>query len=131
MSIKKQTLYPFILVGIGGAIGSFLRFRIAEVTAVIPFPIATLMANIFGCFLLALIRFHPTIQQKFSKSMLFVLGTGMIGSLTTFSTMVMEWNQLLSQSVIKMLFYTLLHILGASLMIMLGVQIARRKENET
>ena len=77
----------FLLVAAGGSIGAIIRYAIAracETSLKITFPVATLTANVIGCFLIGLL-IGSGIGEK-SDSVRLWFGVGLLGSLTTFST---------------------------------------------
>ena len=81
--------YNLIAVGIGGAIGAMLRYFLAGwMQQKFPQfePAGTLLVNILGCFLIGLLvtlEIHGVLVQERFRA--FAL-TGVLGSLTTFST---------------------------------------------
>jgi len=79
-----------LLVGLGGAGGALLRWLIADSWSATTFPWPTLIVNVLGCGLLALVTAHgiPVGTQR-------LLGAGFCGGLTTFSTLSVEVVQLL------------------------------------
>ncbi|MEG0918518.1 MAG: CrcB family protein [Anaerovoracaceae bacterium] len=71
-----------ILVGLGGAIGSIIRFFISSWTAQKKNPLlGTLFVNVTGSIILALIV-NAGLREGFSL----LLGVGLMGGYTTFST---------------------------------------------
>ena len=74
---------PYLLVGVGGMLGATLRYA---VSLIIVSPFATLLVNLLGAFILALIL------ARTKRSLFF--GTGVLGSFTTFSTFSYELTQL-------------------------------------
>ena len=86
-----QTPLAFLLVFLGGGIGSVLRFGLFLVMRPVDskFPWATLLANGIACFVLGLvIALHSSGQLGDQRRML--LGTGFCGGLSTFSTFIAE-----------------------------------------
>ncbi|MGM0751005.1 MAG: fluoride efflux transporter FluC [Bacillota bacterium] len=78
----------YLLVGIGGALGSLCRWGISyHWTIQSGLPFATLTANLLGSFLLA--YFYSRWSAKYEKSYLFI-ASGFLGSFTTFSTLSIE-----------------------------------------
>ena len=74
-------------IAFGGGLGALSRFGIANLVRrwVQPdFPLATLMANLIGCFLIGLLL-GSGIGEKI-PAVKFGVGVGFLGSLTTFST---------------------------------------------
>ena len=94
------TMKPLIYVGIGGGIGSVLRYLISVfVSRHLPlvFPLGTLIVNISGCFLIGL--FYSLINRHigFSPDWRLFLITGVCGGYTTFSTFSYDGLQLIQQ----------------------------------
>ncbi|MBU5211914.1 fluoride efflux transporter CrcB [Heyndrickxia oleronia] len=91
----------YLFVGIGGIIGSLLRYYIG-LSSVIwwssPFPIATLVINLIGCFVLGWFTTYLSKLKLFSPALLTGFGTGLVGSFTTFSTFSVESVQLIQNS---------------------------------
>lgn len=77
-----------LLVGLGGAVGSILRFLTSAFIVRIepfPFPLATFLINILGCFCIGL--FANLVP---SNNLRMLLITGFCGGFTTFSTFASE-----------------------------------------
>ena len=78
------------MVGLGGAIGALLRWRLASLNDGALLPAGTLTANLAGCFILGVVL---GVLKPGSLPYLFVVA-GFCGALTTFSTFVLELVQL-------------------------------------
>lgn len=79
----------FFLIFVGGGIGSFCRFWLANWTTggLGPtFPFGTLTVNLVGCFLIGLIAGLPQASASLPPQARLLLMTGFLGGLTTFST---------------------------------------------
>ena len=79
----------FLIIGLSGFIGSILRygFNLAEKAFFgSHFPMATLMVNIFGCFLSGIFIGLQSKVSPSSTQLLQLISIGFIGSFTTFST---------------------------------------------
>ncbi len=82
-----------VLVGIGGAIGSVLRYLTAMVVQkyyASVFPLATLLTNLIGCFLIGIIVGWLTKNQMADSNLKWLLVTGFCGGYTTFSAFGLE-----------------------------------------
>ena len=88
----------FILVALGGFIGSILRFYIS--TIIDKRLIGTWVANISGSILLAFIIYFYSVNGL-NESLWLFLGVGLCGSYTTFSTFGNEAIQLILNNKIK------------------------------
>ncbi len=90
----ELTLKALILVMMGGAIGAPLRFAMSILISrsldYPSFPIATLAVNVLGSFLLACLTWGTTGRFGISPDTRVLLGIGLIGAFTTYSTFSVE-----------------------------------------
>lgn len=86
----------YIFVGIGGVIGSILRYLVGQVPFPYEFPLQTMVINIIGSFILGWFTSSIIKKQKMKSEYATAIGTGMIGSFTTLSTLSMDTVQLLA-----------------------------------
>ncbi|EKN68128.1 fluoride efflux transporter CrcB [Schinkia azotoformans] len=115
-----------LLVMIGGFLGAIGRFSVGEwFNPNQGFPFGTLLVNLIGCFLLGwLLTFMSRHSKNYSYLTLF-LGTGVIGSFTTFSTFSVETIQLFKQGLVVLgLLYVLISIFFGLLLAYLGSKLA-------
>lgn len=78
-----------ILVGIGGGVGSILRYLVKVAAEKIygnSIPLATFTANMLGCLLIGLLLGYFTKNQNIPSDWSLLLVTGFCGGFTTFST---------------------------------------------
>ncbi len=90
-------LKSIILVGIGGFIGSALRYLISHLMNVqwhTIFPYGTFTVNLAGSFILGLILSY-TFTHNFSQELRLFLAVGFCGGFTTFSSFSYEFMALL------------------------------------
>ena len=79
-----------LLVGLGGSIGSMVRYGTSLLIKSKLFPFATLSVNIIGCFIIGLV-FAMSIKEKgISDNWKLFLATGICGGFTTFSAFSLE-----------------------------------------
>ncbi|CAM4014648.1 fluoride efflux transporter CrcB [Lederbergia lenta] len=77
----------YLAVGLGGMVGSVLRYFVGNITLnLMNVPIGTFLVNLIGSLLLGLLTGLTTQTNKISPIITVCIGTGMIGSFTTFST---------------------------------------------
>lgn len=82
----------WIGVAVFGALGAWARFRVGAIVAarrVSPFPYGTFVVNLSGGFALGLLT-----GLSVTGTTLLVLGTGLLGGYTTFSTWMVEAQRL-------------------------------------
>jgi fluoride exporter len=87
----------FLLVGLGGAIGSMLRYAISLLVTVKQFPYGTFIVNIAGSFIIGAVLALSLKNELFSNNWKLFLATGICGGFTTFSAFAAE-NMALLQS---------------------------------
>ena len=106
-----------LMVGIGGFVGSILRYKIGTLIATkttSDFPWGTFCVNLVGAFLIGLLISSALKQQQ---AMMLLLVTGFCGGFTTFSTFALENLRLLQSGQWSIfLSYILLSILGGILL---------------
>jgi fluoride exporter len=90
-----MTFLHMVLVGVGGFLGAISRFSVSRwinSRFLARIPVATLVINLTGSFLLGLI-----LGSSMNKLGLLLLGTGFMGAFTTFSTFKLEGIRLFSE----------------------------------
>lgn len=98
-SISISPMKQLLLVAVGGALGSVLRWWFAGLvlghTTQWRFPLGTFVVNILGCFFVGLIAGLSARHDAFSADTRLLLFTGLAGGFTTFSAFGLETFQLL------------------------------------
>ena len=87
-----------LLVGLGGGIGSMLRYLVSLLInkySFLTFPFATFVVNMSGCLLIGLLLGLSEKYSAFNSELRYLLVIGLCGGYTTFSTFSAENVQLL------------------------------------
>ena len=117
MSEVKNSLAIFL----GAMLGGLLRYQCSSFfTFTGHFPLATLLVNYLGTFLLVYLVKGYLRRKQVSKRLLLALSTGFCGGLTTFSTLNDELQKLLSDKKAFYSYLLLTYLLGF-LAIFLGI----------
>jgi CrcB protein len=90
-------LKNFMLVGLGGAIGTMFRYALYVIFKTQHFPFATLLINITGSLFIGLVLGMGLKHLDFNNDWKLFLATGICGGFTTFSAFSLENFQLLQQ----------------------------------
>jgi len=114
-----------LLVGFGGFFGAIARYLISIfITPINNFPIATLLTNILGCFLVGLI-FGLNIGNK--ENLYYFFSIGFLGSFTTMSAFTMQAVELHnSNQFFNSYSYILLTILLTIVATIVGINISKQ-----
>lgn len=88
----QPSLNLLILVGIGGMLGSMVRYWTTVNFGKIStgFPLGTLTVNLIGCFVIAIVATLAEKTTLISPETRLFLATGLCGGLTTFSSLMYE-----------------------------------------
>lgn len=95
--INRYVLNNFLLVALGGGMGSMLRYGASLLFRNHAFFLPTLLVNITGCFLIGLLLGIAGRNGAFDSQWKTLLATGFCGGFTTFSAYSWEGLQLISQ----------------------------------
>lgn len=112
-----------LLVAAGGAFGALGRAGVAAILPASPgaLPVATLAVNLLGCLLLGgLLAGRPGPRRQA------LLGTGVLGGFTTFSTFAVDVDALLVRAPVLGLAYALGSVAGGVVLAGLGARLASR-----
>ena len=119
-----------LFVMIGGFIGAILRFLTGEwLYSNQGFPFGTLTVNLLGCMVLG--GLFACCKKRYQKVYLFI-GTGIVGSFTTFSTFSVETlNLIIDQQYLLAITYISISIAGGLGLTFLCYRLALRKGETT
>jgi len=119
----------FLIVGLGGASGSMLRYavqKIFQVQTAAAFPTGTLLVNIAGCFLIGILWSLVSRSLTWNEEMKLLLMTGFCGGFTTFSAFTLEGIGLLKENrTVLFVIYLSASVLGGLLATFIGIRIVK------
>ena len=107
-------LIKSLIVGLGGAIGSIIRFLIGLIplNETTSFPINTFIVNVIGAIAIGFIVFYAS--ENFDENWLLFLKVGICGGFTTFSTFALETADLMKAgNTMVALLYVVLSVIVA------------------
>ncbi len=94
-------MHKMILVGLGGFIGSVLRYAVSgqvqQATQNVTFPYGTLAVNLIGCLVIGLLSQLAETRGIFTAETRAFIFVGALGGFTTFSTFGNETMSLLRE----------------------------------
>ncbi|MDE2235139.1 MAG: fluoride efflux transporter CrcB [Gammaproteobacteria bacterium] len=123
-------MWTYFGVAVGGAIGCCARYGMTQLVQLVygrQFPLATLIINVAGCFLMGFLFFETLERITISPALRTAVLTGGLGGFTTFSTFAMESLLLLEDGkrLAAFLYLALSVILGLTAAL-LGAYAARK-----
>jgi CrcB protein len=107
--VAVPLLPVLVVVAVGGALGSLARYGLAEALprGRAELPVATLAVNVVGCLLLGwLVAAFP--RARWLRPF---VGTGVLGGFTTFSTLALESDRLVTRAPAVAVLYVALSVL--------------------
>ena len=119
----------FLLVFLGGGLGSSLRYLIASVmnqySKVLPY--GTFTVNMLGCLLIGLILGYAQKENTLTSNQTLLLATGFCGGFTTFSAFANENLELIKYGeLFNFSFYTVGSVLIGILAVFIGFFLTNR-----
>ena len=119
----------FLLVFLGGGLGSALRYLVAsamnQYSKVLPF--GTFTVNILGCLLIGMILGYAQRENTLTSNQTLLLATGFCGGFTTFSAFANENLELIKNGeLFNFSFYTVGSVLIGILAVFIGFYLTNR-----
>lgn len=127
-------IQKFLFVGLGGFLGSILRYMISNLiqstNKIGTFPIGTLTVNLLGCFGLSFFFYYFEQKGCLAPHHSALLLAGFFGAFTTFSTFELEiFNLLSKETFLSGLFYLSISLVGGLSLIWVGKEVAQLLSN--
>lgn len=122
----------YLAIAFFAFIGGNLRFLTGEwLPKVNGFPVSTLVVNLIGCFLFAYLIKRVLVFHEYNGRFILGMGTGLIGSLTTFSSFALDFNTLILNHQLNIaLLYGGLSMLGGLAAVLIGSLLPIRGEHK-
>lgn len=118
-----------LLIGLGGGLGSILRYLTSVLTAKYysnTFPLATFFANLSGCFFIGVLIGLLEQNTQINQNLKLLLITGFMGGYTTFSTFAFENFFLLqTHNYLMTILYLGASVFGGILAVWLGLSLVK------
>lgn len=117
-------LIQIFFIGIGGFFGALSRAFVSQLSEnldEVQFPFATLTVNLLGCFVLGIVLLHAAISLYFQDLIII----GFLGALTTFSTLVMELDNLWDKNRSLALKYCLASVIIGLFLLDIGIRVGQ------
>jgi CrcB protein len=119
---------PFLYVGVGGAMGSVLRYLLSLLAQrfSLSFPYGTLAANLLGCLVIGAVMTLAASSVSLTPAWRLFLATGICGGFTTMSSFVYELMRFVQdRAFFQAGGYFVLTLAGCVLMFVLGAWVTR------
>lgn len=91
-------MQSILIVGLGGFLGSVLRYGLSSIPIPVDFPLMTMVINFLGSFVIGLIVEMGKDEAAISYNTILFLQIGLCGGFTTFSTFSIETVSLLQNN---------------------------------
>lgn len=129
IELTRHTASVLAVIALGGMVGALARYQIgiSWPTPAGGFPAATLVINLTGCLVIGVLLVAITERWTPHPLLRPLLGTGVLGGFTTFSTFAVDLRALIdSWQAATALAYLLATSIGAVAAAALGMALARR-----
>ncbi len=95
----NKMLLTWVGIGVFGAVGSMARFGTAELWGLVTkYPAGTLTVNLLGAFALGWVNTVFSGSDGSASTWRFVLGVGLLGGFTTFSSMMFDADKMMTDA---------------------------------
>ena len=113
----------FVAVFIGGGLGALIRYMLYLIMPHWTYlPLATLVANFFGCFIATIVFVFFAMKSTLSPTYKIFLITGFCGGLSTLSALSLELLHFIqSDDYVKATLYVLITVMVCTLAVLLGL----------
>ena len=117
----------FLIVFIGGGLGALVRYILYLVMPHYTYlPLATLVANFFGCFIATIVFVYFALKSDLNSSYKIFLITGFCGGLSTLSALSLELLKFIqSEEYIRAAIYALSTIIVCIISVLLGLYVVK------
>jgi len=112
-----------LLVGLGGAIGSMLRYLATEIIPSNHMPYGTISVNLIGSMLLGIMFGAIAADVIINQNYVLLFGTGVLGAFTTMSAFAMDTVTLSEDELSKTVIYITITIVGSIGLAWLGYKL--------
>ncbi len=112
-----------LLVGLGGAIGSMLRYLATEIIPSNHIPYGTISVNLIGSMLLGIMFGAIAADVIINQNYVLLFGTGVLGAFTTMSAFAMDTVTLSEDELSKTVIYITITIVGSIGLAWLGYKL--------
>ncbi len=102
-----------LLVGLGGAVGSMLRYLATEIIPSNHMPYGTISVNLVGSMLLGIMFGAIAADVIINQNYVLLFGTGVLGAFTTMSAFAMDTVTLSEDELSKTVIYITITIFGS------------------
>ena len=112
-----------LLVGLGGAIGSMLRYLATEIIPSNHIPYGTISVNLVGSMFLGIMFGAIAADVIINQNYILLFGTGVLGAFTTMSAFAMDTVTLSEDELSKTVIYITITIVGSIGLAWLGYKL--------
>jgi CrcB protein len=127
--LESADVTRFLVVAAGGAAGAVARYGVTLIVAMFwksDFPLATLLINVSGSFILGLFATMAAERTAIDPLWRLLVATGFVGAYTTFSTFEYETERLAASGAVTWgILNIVTSVIAGFIAVRLGIVIAR------